>query len=88
MVAADINIDKMDMWCQDEVRMGQRGSVTRMWAEKGTRPRVLRQQEFEYVYLFEAVCLARDEGVGLVISVINTEAILIPLEHTSAQILT
>lgn len=41
----------------DAARFGQQGSITRMWAVKGTR--ALGQQQFEYTYLFEAVCPSR-----------------------------
>jgi hypothetical protein len=34
-----------DIWFQDEMRIGQRGTQTRLWARKGTRPRVVRQQQ-------------------------------------------
>jgi len=76
----------VDIWFQDEARVGQRGTVTRTWAAKGTRPRVMRQQQFEYAYIFGAVCPARDEAVGLVLPVANTDAMLIHLEHISATI--
>ena len=56
-----------EIWFQDEARFGQQGSITRMWAVKGTRPRAIRQQQFKYTYLFGAVCPARGEGVGLVL---------------------
>ena len=62
------------MWFQDEARVGQRGTVTRTWAVKGTRPRAIRQQQFEYAYLFGAVCPARNEAVGLVLPAVNTHA--------------
>jgi len=34
------NIDKsnVDIWSQDESRVGQQGSLTRIWAKRGTRP--------------------------------------------------
>jgi hypothetical protein len=28
--------------------VGQQGSITRMWAPKGSRPRAIRQQQFEF----------------------------------------
>lgn len=57
----------MEIWFQDEARVGQRGTVTRIWARKGTRPRVIRQQQFEYAYIFGAVCPTKDKSVGLVL---------------------
>jgi transposase len=62
----------VEIWFQDEARVGQRGTVTRIWAKKGTRPRVIRQQQFEYAYLFGAVCPARAQAVGLVLPTIGT----------------
>ena len=76
----------MDIWFQDEARVGQRGTVTRTWAVKGTRPRLMRQQQFEYAYIFGAVCPSRDEAIGLVLPVANTDAMLVHLEHISAKI--
>jgi transposase len=81
-----ISLEQTDIWFQDEARVGQRGTLTRTWAVKGTRPRLTRQQQFEYAYLFGAVCPARDQAVGLVLPVVNTEAMLIHLEHISANI--
>ena len=66
--------------------MGQRGSVSRTWAKKGTRPRLVRQQQFEYTYIFGSVCPARDEAVGLVMPAVNTEAMLVHLEHISMNV--
>ena len=57
-----------------------------MWAEKGTRPRIVRQQQFEFAYIFGAVCAAKDLGIGLILPCSNTEAMLIHLEHISAVI--
>ena len=82
----EVGMESVDIWFQDEARVGQRGTVTRTWAKKGTRPRLVRQQQFEYAYVFGAVCPARDEAVGLVLPVANTEAMLVHLEHISMKI--
>ena len=44
------------MWFQDETRIGQQGSTSRLWAKKGTRPRALKQQQFTYPYIYGAIC--------------------------------
>ena len=59
------------MWFQDEARFGQQNTTTRIWAEKGTRPRVVQQQQYTYAYLFGAVCITNG----------NTEAIVAPLSN-------
>jgi hypothetical protein len=58
-----------------KLELGQRGTVTRIWAKKRTRARLTRQQQFEYAYVFGAVCPGRDEVVGLVMPAVNTEAL-------------
>jgi hypothetical protein len=44
----------------------------RLYFEKGTRPRAVRQQQFEYGYIFGAVCPAKDKALGLMLPVANT----------------
>ncbi len=46
----------------------------RLWAEKGTRPRAIRQQPFEYSYIFGAACPATGQAVGLVLPCVNRAA--------------
>jgi len=54
----NISLENIDVWFQDEVRFGQQNTTIRLWAEKGTWPRAVKQQPFEYDYLFGAVCPA------------------------------
>ena len=83
----NVELEKVDIWFQDEARIGQRGTVARIWAEKGTRPRIVRQQQFNSAYIFGAVCPQKDEGLGLIMPYSNTETMLIHLEHISNYIL-
>jgi len=57
-----------------------------LWAIKGTRPRIVRQQQFNYTYIFGAVCPERDESVGLILPYANTSTMQIHLEHISMKI--
>ena len=56
--------------------MGQQGSITRMWVPKGSRPRAIRQQQFEYAYIFGAACPAKDKALGLVLPLANTDGMI------------
>ena len=42
-ITKQIKNDQIEVWWPDESRIGQQGSLTRQWATKGTRPRVIRQ---------------------------------------------
>lgn len=62
------------MWFQDEARIGQKGTLTRLWARKGSRPRKPRDTRYEWAYLFGAVCPARATGAAIVMPYADTEA--------------
>lgn len=81
-----VKLEKVDIWFQDEARVGQQGTMTRIWAEKGTRPRVVKQRQYESAYLFGAVCPLRDKAVGIVMPKVNTMAMQIHLDLVSKKI--
>ena len=64
----------IEIWFQDEARVGQKGTLTRLWARKGTRPPAVRDTSYEWAYLFGAVCPGRAVGAGIVMPYANTEA--------------
>ena len=63
----------IELWWQDEARVGQQGTLTRVWAERGSRPRAPRDQRYDWAYLFGAVCPARDTGAALVLPMVDSE---------------
>src|SRR4029077_12678686 len=38
----------IELWWQDEARVGQQGTLTRVWAERGSRPAAPRDQRREW----------------------------------------
>jgi hypothetical protein len=42
----------IEIWFQDEARIGQKNGVVRQWAKTGTRPRQPADQRYENAYLF------------------------------------
>src|SRR4051794_23295917 len=57
----------VEVWFQDEARVGQQGTLTRVWARRGTRPRAPRDRRYAWAYLFGAVCPERAVGAALVL---------------------
>ena len=49
----------VEVWRQDEARVGQQGTLTRVWARRGTRPRAPRDRRYTSAWLFGAVCARR-----------------------------
>lgn len=74
------------MWFQDETRIGQTGRTCRRWYEKGVRPRGPRDLRHEALYLFGAVCPAREEAVALALPVVSTAAMQAMLDELAKAV--
>src|SRR5437763_16570308 len=64
----------VEVWFLDEARVGRQGTLTRVWARRGTRPRAPRDRRYAWAYLFGAVCPERAVGAALVLPCADTEA--------------
>lgn len=71
---ATANAKPIEVWFQDEARIGQKGTLTRIWARIGSRPRAPRDTRYEWAYLFGAVCPERAVGAALVMPYADSEA--------------
>ena len=60
MIPEDTEIDNIDVWWEDESRVGQKGTLSRIWAKKGERPRVVKQQQYLNTYIIGSVCPAQN----------------------------
>ncbi len=40
-ISEDIAKEDIEIWFQDEARIGQKGTLSRTWAIKGSRPRLI-----------------------------------------------
>jgi hypothetical protein len=72
--------------CKDEARVGQQGTLTYIWAERGSRPPALRDQRRDWAYIFGAVCPSREIGVGLVLPEANAAAMNLHLSAISRAV--
>ena len=64
----------IEVWFQDEARVGQQGTLTRVWSDRGTRPRAPRDTRYQSAYIFGAVCPDRAETAALVMPQVDTAA--------------
>jgi hypothetical protein len=74
----------IEVWFQDEMRVGQKNKLTYRWARTGSRPRAIHDQRTQSTYLFGAVCPERGAGAAHVLPAFNTE----PMQHNLDQIAT
>ena len=77
---------EIELWWQDEARIGQKNKLTRRWARRGTRPRAPRDQRTEWAYIFGAICPAKRKGAGLVMPWCDTDAMAAHLIEISAAV--
>jgi transposase len=71
----------IEIWFQDEARVGQKGTLTRLWARIGSRPRAPRDSRYEWAYIFGAVCPERATGAALIMPDANSEAMNLHLQE-------
>jgi hypothetical protein len=76
----------IEIWFADEARVGQQGTLTQIWARRGTRPRAPRDRRYGWAYLFGAVCPERAIGAGLVLPLVNAEAMNLHLQEISRHV--
>jgi hypothetical protein len=63
---------RLRWFVQDEARVGQQGTLTRVWARTGSRPTAVRQTEYEWVYLWAAVEPATGAAVAMITPTVST----------------
>src|SRR6266516_89244 len=73
----------IEIWFQDEARIGQKNKITRRWAKRGTRPSAPHDQRTESAYIFGAICPDGGKAAGLVLPFCNTETMSLHLAEIS-----
>src|SRR5690606_10215120 len=77
---------RVRVFFMDEMRMGQQGTLTRVWAPCGSRPTAVKQTRYEWVYLYGAVEPATGESVALLAPGVNTGTFNVFLEMLAAEV--
>ena len=78
----------IEIWFQDEARIGQKNGIVRQWARRGTRPRQPADQRYANAYIFGAICPALGKAAGLALPLADTEAMQLHLEEISRHVAT
>jgi len=68
------------------MRLGQKNTLVRQWARRGSRPRQPKDQRYQSLYLFGAICPARGTGAALVLPWANTQAMQAHLWEISRNV--
>lgn len=70
----------------DEARFGQQGSLTKVWAAKGSRPTAVKQTRYEWIYLYAAVEPSSGESTALLAPSVNVGTMNAFLEMLSRDV--
>ena len=76
----------IEIWFQDEARIGQKNKITRRWARRGTRPSAPHDQRTRSAYIFGAICPAQGSAAGLILPRCNTAAMALHLAEISRTV--
>jgi transposase len=78
--------DDVRIYFEDEARFGTQGTITRVWAPRGSRPRAVRQNGREWLYVLMAVCAATGTASALIMPELNTEVVNLFLGQFSGEL--
>ena len=74
------------MWFQDEARIGQKNTLTRVWGQTGGRPAAAKDLGFTSAYVFGAVCPGEGKAAAVIMPICNTIAMNHHLREISSQV--
>lgn len=77
---------RVEVWFQDEARIGQKNSLTRVWGQTGSRPVAPKDLGFASAYVFGAVCPSAGKAAALIMPICNTAAMNHHLREISSQV--
>jgi len=85
-IAAGHPGQEVRVYFEYEARFGTQGTITRVWARKGSRPRAVRQNGREWLYVLIAVCAATGTASALIMPELNTAVVNLFLEQFSGEL--
>ena len=77
---------RVEVWFQDEARIGQKNTLTRVWGQTGSRPVAPKDLGFASAYVFGAVCPSEGKAAALIMPICNTAAMNHHLSEISSQV--
>ena len=77
---------ELRVYFEDEARFGTQGTITRVWAPKGSRPRAVRQNGCEWLYVLMAVCVSTGSASALIMPELNTVVLNLFLEQFAREL--
>jgi DDE superfamily endonuclease len=77
---------KVELWCEDEHRLGLKPIVRKVWSPVGERPSVKVHQRYEWSYLYSFVRPKTGEIHWLILPTVNARVFSLALEHFAKEV--
>src|SRR5215211_3629622 len=78
---------KVELWCEDEHRLGLKPIIRKVWSPIGQRPLVEVHQRYEWSYLYDAFAHPNSGEVHwLILPTVNAEAFSMALENFAREV--
>lgn len=69
----------MELWCEDEARLGLKPIVRKVWALRGNRPRAANHIRYEWLYVYGFVRPATGQSYWLLMPTVTTKVMNLAL---------
>ena len=76
----------VEVWYQDEARLGLKPIVRRVWARRGQRPRTPSQTRYEWLYVYGFVHPQRGETYWLILPTVSIAAMTLALREFARDV--
>jgi hypothetical protein len=77
---------EVELWAQDEHRLGLKPILRKVWSPKGERPIVKVHQRYEWTYLYSFVRPSTGEVHWLILPTVNAEVFSLALAHFAEEV--
>jgi transposase len=76
----------VELWCEDEHRLGLKPIIRKVWSPIGERPLVKVHQRYEWTYLYSFVRPKTGEAHWLILPTVNAQVFSLALEHFAREV--
>jgi transposase len=77
---------KVELWCEDEHRLGLKPIVRKVWSPIGQRPLVEVHQRYEWTYLYAFARPNSGQVHWLILPTVSAQAFSLALEHFAREV--
>lgn len=77
---------EVEVWAQDEMRLGLKPVVRRVWAPRGQRPKARFRRRYEWLYLYGFVRPQSGELHWLILPRVDAEVFSLALSHFAEEV--